>query len=409
MATSVLERSNVAPAQGSALARYLALEATVPVVLFASAAIVVGLHWDIAWHRAIGRDTFWSPPHILEQVAAALAGLFCGWRVLYTSFLGTEADRGNAVRFWGLFHGPLGGWVCIWGTMAMIASAPFDNWWHAAYGLDVKILSPPHTFLLLGMVTVQLGAMLMMLAEQNRSAVLAAGDRRGLVFSASMGLIVLMVATIVYSDTGIANLQHRPLFYQITAGVFPIFLVAAARAGKTRFPATVAALTYSIVLLVSSWVLALVPATPKLAPIYNQITHLTPPGFPLLVLVPAIAIDWLLKRMAGRSDWLVAPVVGVVFVVLLAAAQWPFATFLMSLDHPNYLFATGYWGYSERLGPWTKTFFDVPGFTWVRGQGWVGTVDYLAVGKGLLIAMLFGLLSSRLGLWWGRWMTRVQR
>ena len=227
MATSVLERSNVAPAKGSALARYLALEATVPVVLFASAAIVVGLHWDIAWHRAIGRDTFWSPPHVLEQIAAALAGLFCGWRVLYTSFMGTDADRGNAVRFWGIFHGPLGGWVCIWGTIAMITSAPFDNWWHAAYGLDVKILTPPHSFLALGMITVQLGAMLMMLAEQNRSAVLAAGDRRGSVFSASMGLIVLMAATLIYSDTGIPNLQHRPLFYQISAGVFPIFLLAA--------------------------------------------------------------------------------------------------------------------------------------------------------------------------------------
>ena len=81
----------------------------------------------------------------------------------------------------------------------------------------------------------------------------------------------------------------------------------------------------------------------------------------------------------------------------------------MSLDQPNYFFATGYWGYAQRLGAWTGTFFDVPGTSWVRGQGWVGTVDYLAVGKGLLWAMLFGVVSSRLGLWWGRWMTRVQR
>lgn len=408
MATSVLERSNT-PTAGSALARYLALEATVPVVLFASAAIVVGLHWDIAWHRAIGRDTFWSPPHVLEQIAAALAGLFCGWRVLYTSFVGTDADRSGAVRFWKVFFGPLGGWVCIWGTIAMITSAPFDDWWHAAYGLDVEILTPPHTCLLLGMVSVQLGAMLMMLAEQNRSAVLAVGDRRGLIFSTSMGLIVLMVATMVYSETGIPNLQHRPLFYQISAGLFPIFLVAAGRAGKIRYPATVAALTYSLVLLASSWVLALVPATPMLAPIYNPVTNLTPPGFPLLVIIPALAIDWLLTRMATVSDWICAPVLGVVFVALLAAVQWPFATFLMSLDQPNYFFATGYWGYADRLGDWTKTFFDVPGLQWVRGQGWVGQVDYLAVGKGLFIAMILGTLSSRLGLWWGRWMARVQR
>ena len=34
-------------------------------VLCASLGIVVGLIWDISWHRSIGRDTFWSPPHVL--------------------------------------------------------------------------------------------------------------------------------------------------------------------------------------------------------------------------------------------------------------------------------------------------------------------------------------------------------
>ena len=39
-------------------------------VLFASISIVTGLIWDISWHRSIGRDSFWSPPHVLEQIAA---------------------------------------------------------------------------------------------------------------------------------------------------------------------------------------------------------------------------------------------------------------------------------------------------------------------------------------------------
>ena len=29
----------------------------------------------------------------------------------------------------------------------MIVSAPFDNWWHNAYGLDVRIISHPHMVL----------------------------------------------------------------------------------------------------------------------------------------------------------------------------------------------------------------------------------------------------------------------
>ena len=49
------------------------------------------------------------------------------------------------------FRGPFGAFVCAWGGAAMIASAPFDNWWHEAYGLDVRIVSPPHTLLAMGM------------------------------------------------------------------------------------------------------------------------------------------------------------------------------------------------------------------------------------------------------------------
>src|SRR5688500_3832645 len=70
-------------------------------VLFSSVSIVVGLIWDISWHRTIGRDTFWSPPHVLEQFAALVAGSSCGWLVLRTTFAGSATDKAASVRFWG--------------------------------------------------------------------------------------------------------------------------------------------------------------------------------------------------------------------------------------------------------------------------------------------------------------------
>src|SRR5687768_13455932 len=75
-------------------------------MLFSSVSIVVGLIWDISWHRTIGRDTFWSPPHVLEQIGALVAGCSCGWIVLRMSFKGSPADQAAGVRFWG-FRGPL--------------------------------------------------------------------------------------------------------------------------------------------------------------------------------------------------------------------------------------------------------------------------------------------------------------
>ena len=72
-------------------------ELTVYAVVVASACIVVGLVWDISWHRTIGRDTFWSPPHLLSQAGAIISGLACGYLVLRTSFAGTPDDKSRTV------------------------------------------------------------------------------------------------------------------------------------------------------------------------------------------------------------------------------------------------------------------------------------------------------------------------
>src|SRR6202030_325620 len=64
---------------------------------------------------------------------------------------------------------PLGAWVAMWGAVAMITSAPLDNWWHNAYGLDVRIISPPHVLLGVGMLGINLGALLLGLSHQNRA------------------------------------------------------------------------------------------------------------------------------------------------------------------------------------------------------------------------------------------------
>jgi len=51
----------------------------------------------VSWHRTIGRDTFWSPRHIVEQIAAIVAGLSCGWLVLHTTFAGSPEERAQSV------------------------------------------------------------------------------------------------------------------------------------------------------------------------------------------------------------------------------------------------------------------------------------------------------------------------
>src|SRR5229473_5117976 len=67
-------------------------------VLFASTSVILGVMWDISWHRTIGRDTFWTPAHMGIYLGGVLAGLTSGWVALQTTFAGTERDRGTAVR-----------------------------------------------------------------------------------------------------------------------------------------------------------------------------------------------------------------------------------------------------------------------------------------------------------------------
>jgi hypothetical protein len=392
--SATIQVTDVLPATESAVGAHAA-ERTWPLyaVLFSSVSIVVGLIWDISWHRTVGRDTFWSPPHVLEQLAAIVAGSSCGWLVLRTTFKGSAEDKAAAVRFWG-FRGPLGAWVCIWGTLMMIASAPFDNWWHNAYGLDVKIISPPHMVLAWGMIAIQIGTMLMALSRQNR----ATSDeqrRLSLLFAASAGILLTMHATVIMEYAAFPNEMHGALFYRVTAIGIPLILIATSRPSRLRWPATTTALIYTAIMLGLTWTLQLFPATPRLAPIHNPVTHMVPPPFPLLVVVPAVAIDFLMRRVKGR-DWLLALVLGSTFVALMLAVHWRWAEFLISPHARNFVFAADQWDYNTKLGDW-------------RYQFWRTERSVVDMARGLAIAVATAIVSSRLGLWIGSGMSRVQR
>jgi hypothetical protein len=368
-------------------------------VLASSIAIVIGLIWDISWHRTVGRDTFWTLPHVLEQLAAIVTGFSCGWLVLHTTWAGSPEARAASVRFWG-FRGPFGAWVCIWGTLMMITSAPFDNWWHGAYGLDVKIVSPPHIVLLIGMAGIQLGAMLLALTAQNLAPDEHA-PRAGLLYATAAAVLVTMGGTAIMEYAGFPNDSHNALFYQVTAGVFPILLLGTARAGRLRWPATTTALLYTGIVLVMSWILQLFPATAKLAPIYNPVTHMVPPPFPLLLVIPAAGLDLLLRWWGPGRDWRLALMARPLFVVLMLVHWW-WAEFLISPHARNWFFGADQWDYSLRLGDWRYKY-------WNLDKDAAGVWSPRLFFKGLLIATGIAFASSRLGLWWGNWMQRVRR
>jgi hypothetical protein len=365
--------------------------------LFGSTSIAVGLIWDISWHATIGRDTFWTPAHMALYLGGIVAGLSCGWIALRTTFAGA-AESAAAVRFWG-FRAPLGAWVVIWGAFAMVISAPFDNWWHNAYGLDVKVISPPHMVLAAGMIAIQFGTMLLAVAWANRVPP-AVKPRLTLAFTYAAGILLVLVATVVmeYSEP---NRQHTGIFYKVSAALYPLILLAAARGSRLRWGTTWTALSYTAIRLAMLWILPLFPAHPLLAPIYNPVHHMWPTEFPLLLILPALAIDLLVQRFggdrggAGRRDGRLALAAGVAFLAVFFAAQWLFAGFMLTPYARNWFFAADQWTYYNRIGPW-------------RHQFWDTDIDPVTLWK-LVVALVFATVSARLGLLWGSWMGRVQR
>jgi hypothetical protein len=370
--------------------------------VFASLCVAVGINWDISWHMSIGRDGLLSPPHLAIYLGALVSGLFSGYEVLRISFWGSAQEKDRSVRFWGIFYGSLGALFCIWGAMAMLTSAPFDDWWHNTYGLDVTILSPPHTVLALGIIMVQFGAIISVLSVINQSmasGTLADQKKKVLkvLFVLSAGFLLCMVYTL-FSEYLRRDSMHNVLFYQVSALAFPIFLVAVSKAYPGKWGATLMATVYTFFMMVMTWILPLFPAEPLLGPIMNPITHFQPYHFPVLLVVPALGIDIILHRLTNLNRWLQALAIAAVFVLSFMAVQWPFGDFLMSPAARNWFFAQESWYYG--LDP------NAP-FRYNYLPHRVSSGSALVQGTALAIALAF--VSSRIGISWGRWMKQIQR
>jgi len=94
--------------------------------------------WDVWWHGALGRESFWSPPHLLLYSSVLVA--------IGTGFYGWWKTREQAWK-----------WLAL--VLFLIpASAPFDELWHRIFGVEqvnspLIVWSPPHIILVLSLVS----------------------------------------------------------------------------------------------------------------------------------------------------------------------------------------------------------------------------------------------------------------
>jgi hypothetical protein len=356
----------------------------------------VGLYWDISWHIGIGRDTFWTPAHMAIQLGAVLTGLSCAYLILRTTFAGDAESKEKSVKIWGL-RGPLGAFIAAWGGFCMLASAPFDNWWHQSYGLDVTILSPPHVVLLAGIFVMGLGGLILTTGQMN----LSFGDSRDkfnrlLLYSGALLLALLLM--LGYEYIGDQTLMHSAIYYLVLGMIAPVVLVGIGRTSGSRWAATAVASIYTGLWLAGNWILPLFPAHAKLGPVFTPITHMVPLGFPVLLVPGALALDLVLDRFSARGDTGKAAVGGIAFMVATLAVNWPFAYFMMSPYARNWVFTMNEFGYNVPPSQYHLA-WELQAYEKTRVEFWIG----------MLTALAATLLSARIGMLWGDWMRRIRR
>ena len=345
-------------------------------LLLAAAGIPASLLADFSWESTVGIDRAWSPAHVATYLAVALAGALA---------LRALTRRGGGVRL-GKWHAPLGAWVVLWGAVAFAGAVVFDRWWQEGYGLAAGIWHPPQILKAVAFFAVLAGVWL------------AAAPRRATAFAAAGGLLLAMTAVCTLV-AAYPNRQHAATFYQLACGTYPVVLTALAAAGTRRFSATAAALIYTGLMGAAVWLLPLIPAQPQVAPIYHALDHLMPPPFPLLLVLPALAVDALLRVCPGRAHaGRQAVECGLAFFLVFTLVQWPFAEFLLTPAADGWFFAGGgrHWPFFLKMDPRAQVVF------------WPAPGDEINLRSGLITAGL-AVLAARAGLGIGAWLKRVQR
>jgi hypothetical protein len=369
------------------------------VLVFASVSIITGFIWDISWHMSFGRDRFLAPPHIFIYIGAIVAGSVSGFQVLKRSFFGTPADKISSVKFWSFFYSPLGGLFCVWGAIAMLTSAPFDNWWHNTFGLDTKVFSPPHSLLLTGMITIQLGSYISVVAAgAGKSFDARTAARHNWLFAIAAGALLATIFTL-FVEFLEPGQMHSVKFYMMACTLFPVYLVAMSMASKTRWGATVTAAVYMFIMLFMVWLLEIFPAKPLLGPVFNHFDHYQPFRFPLLLILPAIPVDIIFYKLKDKKPWIRIVLAALAFLLVLLMVQWYFGAFYHTSIHArNWVFASNSLNYAS--SPYIA-------FRYTFDPRLVDTGMRLV--KGLALAAVFAIVSSTAGYYWGRWIRKVQR
>jgi len=313
------------------------------IVLCLLLAAELGLAWDRRWHDYVGRDQFWIPPHIMMYVGVGGTGLIALFVVLFDTLRYRQkragVDDNSTVSILGLFHAPLGFVLLGVGTLIDLIAAPFDNYWHELYGIDVTLWTPFHLMGAMGGVMAGLGIIYVFASEAAHERKVEHPSRRLLGLNGpEWGVIVLIagfqelllpaLTAFIPIVLGPVQLLTYPLIVTFVASTCLISIhLCIRRPGITLLTVLIlwplSVLTEVYVLFALDFMVARLGLTYRFGrePVFNA----TLASLPLLFLVCALileAVAYWQRRHGRRKDedlrgaWLLGVVMAVPAVVV---------------------------------------------------------------------------------------------
>ena len=145
--------------------------------------MALSVYFDAWWHEAIGRESFWIPPHL---------GIYAGLFISIGGFLWLFRRRG-----WKLHRGL---WVYAAGIIGVVAAGYADELWHERFGVEKfgtleAIWSPTHVAALAGGMVASVGIISYLLSVARARG--AKDERMAWLLAAQFGVLVSIVTLLV--------------------------------------------------------------------------------------------------------------------------------------------------------------------------------------------------------------------
>ena len=303
----------------------------------------LGLAWDRQWHDLVGRDQFWIPPHIMLYSGLGGAGLAALCIVLIESVRYARhkvgVDDSSTTTVFRVFHAPLGFILLGFGALTDLLAAPFDNYWHQLYGIDVTLWSPFHIMGTIGGIVAGIGSIFIFASEAAYERERAGHRFLGL-NGPEWGAVVLLAAIVELTIPALTAFLPIPIG-SLSIATYPLILVFAGSGGiasitrLTHKPGT-ATLLACVVCIEGLLTQAFIPqALLYVVPRYGQTFryanrtphfNLTLALIPLLFVLCGLFIDGMIywrrnRQLFDTSRWLWLPgSIVAVFAVIVPPA-----------------------------------------------------------------------------------------